>query len=317
MTFARISATGAYLPARVLTNLDLEKVVETSDEWIRTRTGIEARRIADGHEKTEDMAFFAAQDLLNRHQISADSLDMILVATSTASAFFPNTATYVAHKLGVPNSIPALDLCTACAGFLFILDIAEKYILSKQYKRILLIGAEKMSSVLDWNDRATCILFGDGAAAALLEASDTPGILASKIHMEFDQADILSLQNRSFSDERSYLKMQGAEVFKKAVASMSSVVDTLLQQAKLGIEDIDWFVPHQANVRIVQALCKRLNFPEERVIVTLDKHGNTSAASVPLALHEALQDGRIKTGDTVLLDAFGGGSAWGGAVVTF
>lgn len=317
MTFARISGTGAYLPARVLTNQDMEKIVETSDEWIRSRTGIEERRISEDHEKTEDMAFFAAQDLFTRHQVAPDSIDMVMVATLTPSSFFPNTAAYVAHKLGVPASTPAFDICTACAGFLFIMDVAEKYILSGQYKRILLVGVEKMSSVLDWTDRGTCILFGDGAAAALLDASDKPGILASKIHSEYDQADILSLQNYSSRDERAYLKMQGAEVFKKAVSCMSGIVDSLLQQAELNIQDIDWFVPHQANMRIVQALCKRLNFPEDRVVVTLNKHGNTSAASVPLALHEALSDGRIKPGDKVLLDAFGGGSAWAGAIVTF
>lgn len=317
MTFARISGTGAYLPTPILTNQELETMVETSDEWIRSRTGIEERRISEDHEKTEDLAFFAAQDLLNRHKIHFDSIDMILVATMTPSSFFPNTAGYVAHKLGIRANIPTFDVCTACAGFLFIMDIAEKYILSGQYKRILLIGVEKMSSVLDWTDRATCILFGDGAAAAMLEASDKPGLLASKIHCEYDEADILSLHNYSSRDERTYLTMQGAEVFKKAVACMSGIVDSLLQQAKLSMDDIDWFVPHQANMRIVQALCKRLHFPEERVVVTLNKHGNTSAASVPLALHEALQDGRIKPGHKVLLDAFGGGSAWAGAIVTF
>jgi 3-oxoacyl-[acyl-carrier-protein] synthase-3 len=322
MTYARIIGTGGFLPEKILTNADLEKMVDTTDEWIFDRTGIKKRHIAAEKETTCDLAEVAARRALEAAGIEATALDLIIVATTTPDRVFPSTACLLQDRLGV-HGCPAFDVQAVCTGFVYALAIAEKFIRTGSARRALVIGAETLSRIIDWTDRGTCVLFGDGAGAVILEASDTPGILSTHLHADGQYKDLLTVSagiSQGYEQVRSgtaYMRMQGNEVFKVAVNTLGDIVDETLAANQLEKSDIDWLVPHQANIRIITATAKKLKMPMERVVVTVAEHGNTSAASVPLALDVAVRDGRIKRGDTLLLEAFGGGFTWGSALVRY
>lgn len=311
MKFARIAATGSYLPAKVLTNNDLTQMVDTSDEWITQRTGIKQRFVVTESDNVVTMGAAAARIALDTAGLSADDLDMIIVATCTSEQVFPSTACLIQAELKMQNNCPAFDIQAACSGFIYGLSIATQFIAGKQIKRILLIGTEAMSKVLDWTDRSSCILFGDGAGAVILEASDTPGVLSTHLNADGNYKDVLSLQNSA------YIHMQGNTVFKLAVKWLSEVAKQELETNNLQAADIDWVVPHQANIRIIQSTVKSLGISLDKVIVTVDQHANTSAASIPLALDVAIRDGRIQRGQNLLFEAFGGGLTWGSALVKY
>jgi 3-oxoacyl-[acyl-carrier-protein] synthase III len=316
--YSRIVGTGKYLPERILTNADLEKMVETTDEWIRTRTGIEHRHIAAANETTSDLAYKAALAALADAGLGPNDIDLILVGTTTPDLIFPNVACLVQEKLKV-NACPAFSLEAACSGFIYSLVVADQFIKLGQAKRALVIGAETMSRIIDWTDRETCVLFGDGAGAVVLEASDTAGILYSTLGADGRYRELLyassgvSLRQR----EGAALRMKGNEVFKVAVKTLENLVDDVVEKNGLEQGQIDWLIPHQANIRIISATAKRLELPMERVILTVREHGNTSAASVPMALDTAIRDGRIKRGDLLLLEAFGGGFTWGASLIRY
>lgn len=316
-----ITGTGSYLPARVVTNAELAARVETSDEWIRERTGITQRHIAADDEKTSDLAVVAAKAALENAGITADDLDLIIVATATPDQTFPATATRVQAILGMHRGF-AFDVQAVCSGFVYALTVADNFIKAGQVKRALVIGAETFSRILDWNDRTTCVLFGDGAGAVVLEAEtgegtvEDRGILTTHLHSDGRHHDLLYVDGGPSSTmSTGYLRMEGNKVFKHAVINLSEVIGESLQAVGLRSEDIDWIVPHQANKRILDGTARKMNIPAERVIVTVDHHANTSAASIPLALAEAVADGRIKRGNLVLLEAMGGGFTWGAALV--
>jgi 3-oxoacyl-[acyl-carrier-protein] synthase-3 len=316
--YSRIVGTGKYLPERILTNAELERMVETTDEWIRTRTGIELRHIAAENEFTSDLAHKAGLAALQSAGLTPSDIDLVLVGTTTPDLIFPNVACLVQDKLGI-KSCPAFSVEAACSGFLYGLVIADQFIRLGQARRALVIGAETMSRILDWTDRETCVLFGDGAGAVILEASDTPGILYSTLGADGRYRDLLyassgvSLRQR----EGAALRMKGNEVFKVAVKTLENLVDDVVEKNNLEKGQIDWLIPHQANIRIISATAKRLELPMERVILTVREHGNTSAASVPMALDTAIRDGRIKRGDLLLLEAFGGGFTWGASLIRY
>lgn len=323
MKYAKITGTGSAVPDAVLSNSDLEKMVETSDEWITTRTGIRERRIADENTASSDIAREAAQKALEAADVGPEELDAVVVGTVTPDFLFPSTACVVQSLLGAKNAC-AFDLMAGCAGFLYTLHIAQGMIKSGGAEKILVIGAETLSKIVDFKDRSTCILFGDGAGAVVLEGSDEPGILSSLVSSDGDCWDLLYVpaggSRRPVSRDvletgEQYIKMKGNDVFRVAVKSMESATVDAVEKAGLRPDDIDLFVPHQANHRIVEAVRKRLDFPEEKVFLNLDRYGNTSAASVPLALDEAVRSGRVRRGDTVLFAAFGAGFAWGASVV--
>jgi len=322
MKYARIIGTGGFLPEKILTNADLEKMVDTSDEWIIERTGIKKRHIAAEHETTCDLAEAAARRALDAAGLDATALDLIIVATTTPDRVFPSTACLLQDRLGV-HGCPAFDVQAVCTGFVYALTIAEKFIRTGSARRALVIGAETLSRITDWTDRGTCVLFGDGAGAVILEASDTPGILSTHLHADGQYKDLLTVTagiSQGYEQVRAgtaYMRMQGNEVFKVAVNTLGDIVDETLAANQLEKGDIDWLVPHQANIRIITATAKKLKMPMERVVVTVAEHGNTSAASVPLALDVAVRDGRIKRGDTLLLEAFGGGFTWGSALIRY
>ena len=312
-----IAACGMYLPDRVLTNAELALTVDTSDDWIVQRTGIRARHIAGAAQPTSDLAVRAALHALERGGYAPADLDAIIVATSTPDTTFPSVAIRVQGALGV-KGIPAFDVHAACSGFVYGLTIADGMILSGKARRILLIGAEKMSSLLDWSDRVTCVLFGDGAGAVVLEAAEDSerGILSTHIFADGALADILrTTGGPSTTGDAGFIYMEGKEVFRHAVNYMADVVHKVIERNNLQEGDIDWLVPHQANIRIIEATAKKLGMPMAQVIVTVDRHGNTSAASIPLALCEAVMDGRIGRGDMVLFEALGAGLTWGAALV--
>lgn len=317
MTSAVINGTGSYLPSRSMTNYDFETQIDTSHEWIVSRTGIKARFIASEEETTSFMASKAALNALDSSTITADDLDLIIVATCTPDNFFPATACIVQEALEIKNPIPAFDISAACSGYIYALDIAKQYISSGCARHVLVIGSESMSRGLDWSDRSTCILFGDGAGASILSASDAPGIITSVLHASYDKQAFLTYPNKTSNDSASKIGMQGNEVFKIAVKHMGEIVDEILKASGLVQSDIDWLIPHQANIRIIQAIAKKLNLPLDKVIVTLENQGNTSAASIPLALDFALKQNRVKRGDLLLLEAFGGGMTWGAALVRY
>ncbi|MBS0377617.1 MAG: ketoacyl-ACP synthase III [Proteobacteria bacterium] len=316
--YSRISGTGSYLPERVVTNADLEKVVDTTDEWIRTRTGIERRHLAREGETTLDLAEKAARRALEAANVAPGDIDFIAFGTTTPDLIFPNCGVMLQERLGCLGS-PAFSVETACASFMYALSIADKYVRCGESKRALVIGAETLSRITDWSDRTTAVLFADGAGAVVLEASDAPGILSTHLHADGRYQEMLYCKggvSRGLA-EKPAIVMAGKEVFKIAVTKLGAVVDETLAANGLERSAIDWLVPHQANIRIIQATAAKLDMPLEKVIVTVQDHGNTSAASVPLALDAGVRDGRIKRGELLLLEAFGGGFTWGSALVRF
>jgi len=316
--YSRIAGTGKYLPERVLTNADLEKMVETTDEWIKSRTGIEHRHIAADDEYTSHLAHKAAVAALESAGVTPNDIDFVVVGTTTPDLIFPNVACLVQDKLGI-KSCPAFSVEAACSGFIYSLVVADQFIRTGGARRALVIGAETMSRIIDWTDRETCVLFGDGAGAVVLEAAETPGVMYSTLGADGRYRDLLyassgvSLRQR----EGAALRMKGNEVFKVAVKTLENLVDDVVEKNNLEKGQIDWLIPHQANIRIISATAKRLDLPMERVILTVREHGNTSAASVPMALDTAIRDGRIKRGDLLLLEAFGGGFTWGASLIRY
>jgi len=314
---SRIIGTGSHLPEKVLTNADLEKIVDTSDVWIRSRTGIRSRHIAADGELTSDLALPAAQRALQSAGVAAGEIDMIIVSTTTPDMIFPSTACILQTRLGIAGC-PAFDLQAVCSGFVYALSTADLFIRDGQAEKVLVVGAEVYSRILDWNDRGTCVLFGDGAGAVVLAASDTPGILATRLHADGRHKDQLSVPGSVCGGKvwgRPFVQMDGAGVFRFAVRVFEEVAYEVLEQAGLKVSDLDWFVPHQANIRIMEATARKLGLPVEKVISTVDHHGNTSAASIPLALDEAVRDGRIRPGQTLLLEGVGGGFTWGAVLL--
>jgi len=320
--YSRIKGTGSYLPEKVLTNKDLEKMVDTTDEWIFERTGIKERHIAADNETTCDLAEHAARAAIEHAGITADDIDLIIIATTTPDRVFPSTACLLQQRLGI-QGCAAFDVQAVCTGFVYALGIADKFIKSGSNKCALVIGAETMSRITDWTDRGTCILFGDGAGAAILEASEEPGVLSTHLHADGKYEDLLTVDAGVSTDYSkiengtAFMRMKGNEVFKMAVNTLGRIVDETLAANNMQKSDVTWLVPHQANIRIINATAKKLQMNIDHVVVTVDKHGNTSAASVPLALDVAVRDGRIQRGDTILLEAFGGGFTWGSALIKF
>ena len=318
MIHSRILGTGSYLPEKVVTNFDLEKMVDTTDEWIRTRTGIERRHLAADGETTVDLAEFAARRALDAAGIAPGDVDFIAFGTTTPDLVFPNCGVLLQARLGCRN-VPAFSVETACAGFMYALSIADKYVRCGEAQRALVIGAETLSRITDWSDRSTAVLFADGAGAVVLGPSGEPGVLSTHLHADGQYKDLLycgSGVSRGFGPKLA-ITMSGNEVFKVAVTKLGQAVDEALAANGLDRSALDWLVPHQANIRIIQATARKLDMPMERVIVTVQEHGNTSAASVPLALDVAVRDGRIKRGELLLLEAFGGGFTWGSALVRY
>lgn len=320
MIYSRLVATGSYLPEKVLTNQQLEKMVDTSDSWIQERTGIKQRHIIADNETTTDLAANAARKAIEAAGITPQDIDLIIVATTTPTRIFPSTATLVQQQLGI-HHCPAFDIQAVCTGFIYALSVANQFIQSGTNKRALVIGAEANSRIVDWQDRNTCVLFGDGAGAVIIEASDTPGILSTHLHADGQYNQLLTVPagpgNIANNDLPDYIHMQGNEVFKIAVKTLSQIVDEVLAKNQLSKEDIDWLIPHQANIRIIKATAKKLTMSMSQVIVTVDNHGNTSAASIPLALDQAVQQGRFSPGQKLLLEAFGAGFTWGAVLLNY
>lgn len=322
LSYSRIAGTGSYLPENVVTNADLEKRVDTTDEWIRTRTGIRERRMAAPGETTSDLAFHAATRALEAAGVEAAEIDLIVLGTTTPDIIFPSTACLLQHRLGA-NGCAAFDVNAACSGFVYALGVANAFIRSGQSKKALVVGAETLTRMLDFSDRGTCVLFGDGAGAVVLEASDEPGILVTKLHADGGYKHLLYNPvgvSVGFKDEPNHgvrVMMTGNEVFKVAVKTLDRIVGETLEAAGMDESQIDWLIPHQANLRIIEATAKRLKLPMERVIVTVDRHGNTSSGSVPLALDEAVRSGKVQRGQTLMLEAFGGGFTWASALLRY
>lgn len=314
MTFAKISGTGSYLPNKVLTNAELERMVETTDEWIVARTGIKERHIAAEGEFTSDLASNAARNAIESAGIDAAEIDLIVVATTTPDKIFPSVATMVQRKLGIAGC-PAFDIQAVCSGFIYALTTANNFIKAGSSKCALVIGAETFSRITDYTDRGNCILWGDGAGAVILQASETQGIISTHLHADGSYENMLHVPRRTQGADT--VVMEGNPVFKMAVNTLDQIVDETLDANGMQKSDIDWLVPHQANIRILQATAKKLDMSMDRVVVTVDKHGNTSAASIPLALDTAVRDGRIKRGDIILMEAFGGGFTWGSALIKY
>jgi 3-oxoacyl-[acyl-carrier-protein] synthase III len=320
VNYARIAGTGSYLPKRIVSNTELMQWVDTSDEWIVERTGIRQRHLAAPDETTCDLAEHAARHALAAAGCTAEELDLIILGTTTPDRIYPSTACLLQARLG-NHGAPAFDVQAVCSGFVYALSIANQFIRAGSAKKALVVGAEVYSRILNWNDRNTCVLFGDGAGAVVLEASDQPGILSTHLHADGSYHDLLTTpgtvaQGRLINGS-GFTEMQGGDVFKFAVNALSQVVDEALQANQLSPESIDWLVPHQANIRIIKATAKKLKLPLEQVIITVPEHGNTSAASVPLALDIGIRDGRIQRGQTVLLEAIGGGFTWGSVLLTY
>jgi 3-oxoacyl-[acyl-carrier-protein] synthase III len=316
-----ITATGSYLPKRILTNAELSEMVDTTDEWIVSRSGIKQRHIAADGELTSDLATHAARAALDMAGLTADDIDLIVLATATPDETFPATATVVQKNLGMTGGF-AFDIQAVCTGFLYALATADNFVKSGQANRALVIGAETFSRIIDWTDRTTCVLFADGAGAIILEAedgdgtSDDRGILTSHLHSDGEKHDLLYVDGGPSSTQSTgFLRMEGKEVFRHAVTNLASVVVEALAATGLSTDDIDWLIPHQANKRIIDGTGRKLKLPSEKVVLTVHKHGNTSAASVPLALDEAVRDGRVQRGQILLLEAMGGGFTWGSALV--
>lgn len=320
MKYSRIVGTGSYLPKRIVTNEELAQKVDTTDEWIVSRTGIRERHISSPEETSSYMSYHAGLRALEAAGLSANDLDMIIVATTTPDKGLPNTACLVQERLGAIN-IPAFDITVACAGFAYGLSIADQYIRTGMTKTILVVGVDVLSAVTNWEDRSTCVLFGDGAGAVILQAADKPGILSTHLHADGRQKDSLYipclLPGQRKESELPYIHMDGREVFRFAVRALGQVVEEALAANNMTQSQIDWFIPHQANLRIITALAEKLKLSMDKVVVTVDRHANTSAASVPMALDEAVRDGRIQRGQTLLLEAIGGGFVWGSALIIY
>jgi 3-oxoacyl-[acyl-carrier-protein] synthase-3 len=320
--YSRIAGTGSYLPEKVLTNADLEKIVDTTDEWIRTRTGIEERHVVVEGETTADLAEKAARAAMADAGVGPDDIDLICVGTTTPDFVFPNVGTLLQSRLGI-HGCPAFSLEAACAGFLYALSVADKYVRLGEAKCALVIGAETLTRIVDWKDRATCVLFADGAGAVILKPAEEPGILSTHLHADGRYKDLLMYPDGVSSgfhlvrNGTAGVRMKGNEVYKVAVNTLGALVTETLAANNISKDKIDWLIPHQANIRIIEAIAKRLELPMERVIVTINTHGNTSAASVPLALDTGIRDGRIKRGQLLLLEAFGGGFTWGSALIRY
>jgi 3-oxoacyl-[acyl-carrier-protein] synthase-3 len=318
--YATLLGTGGYLPETVLSNDQISQTVDTTDEWIVARTGIRERHIAARHETASSMAEIASRQAIEAAGLEPEDIDLIIVGTGTPDRVFPSTACLLQHRLDIRQGA-AFDVQAACSGFVFALSIADQYIRAGSARHVLVVGSELNSRLVDWSDRSTCILFGDGAGAVVLGVSDEPGVLSTHIHSDGQYHDLLYVPNPAYhhDDETAsrYLKMQGNEVFKVAVNTLGRIVDETLEENGLEKTDIDWLVPHQANIRIIMATAKKLGMSMDQVVVTVERQGNTSSASIPLALDEAIRDGRIKRGQTVLMEAFGGGFAWGSALIRY
>jgi 3-oxoacyl-[acyl-carrier-protein] synthase-3 len=318
MIYSRIAGTGGYLPQRVVTNADLESMVDTTDAWIRERTGIEKRHLVSDGETCSDLAEQASRLALEAAGLPAADLDLMVVATTTPDQYFPSTACILQQRLDV-HGCPAFDVQAVCAGFVYALSIADKFIRLGSARNALVVGSDAFSRILDWTDRGTCVLFGDGAGAVVIEAADAPGIISTHLHADGAYKDLLQipggLGNGDYANNR--VEMKGNELFRVAVTTLSRIVEETLAANGLERSDIDWLIPHQANMRIIQATARKLDLPMERVVVTVADHANTSAASIPLALDQAVRDGRIKRGELLLMEAFGGGITWGSVLARF
>lgn len=322
MKYSRITGTGSYLPEKVLSNQDLEKIMDTSDEWIRDRTGIVKRHIAAGDQTACDLAEIAAGRAMEAAGRTPRQVDLIVLATTTPDRIFPSTACLLQQRLDI-HGTAAFDVQAVCTGFIYALGIADKFIRTGTARCALVVGTETLSRIVDWNDRSTAILFGDGAGAVILEAGDEPGILSTHLHADGSYEHLLTVPAGISSGYdhiqggQAYIQMQGNEVFKMAVNTLGRIVDETLAANDMDKSEVDWLIPHQANIRIIQATAKKLKMSMDRVVVTVDEHGNTSAASVPLALDAAVRDGRIKRGEVLLMEAFGGGFTWGSALLRY
>ena len=317
MTYSKIIGTGSYLPEKILTNQDLESIVDTNDSWIRTRTGIEQRHIAADNEMASDLAVNACLKAIESADISVDKIDLIIVATTTPDMTFPSTACILQNKLGIKDC-PAFDVQAVCSGFVYALATADMFIRAGKYKTALVVGTEIYSRLLDWSDRSTCVLFGDGAGAVLITESDQPGIVSSHLHANGSHYNTLSLPGKISHGKiqgNPFVTMEGNTVFKFAVKVMEEIVREALSENNLQISDIDWLIPHQANIRIIRSTAKKLGIPMDKVVTTIAKHGNTSAASIPLALDIVVRDKRIKPNQYVLLEGVGGGFTWGAVLI--
>jgi 3-oxoacyl-[acyl-carrier-protein] synthase III len=311
---SKISGTGSYLPKRILRNADFEKMVDTTDEWIFTRTGIRERHIVAEGEFTSDLAFEASKNAIGSAGISANQIDLIIVATTTPDKIFPSVASMLQRKLGIAGC-PAFDVQAVCSGFIYALSTADNFIKAGAAKCALVLGAETFSRIVDYTDRSNCILWGDGAGAVILQASEEQGVISTHLHADGNYENMLHVPRKT--DGADTVVMEGNPVFKMAVNTLDQIVDETLSANNMQKSDIDWLVPHQANIRILQATAKKLEMSMDRVVVTVDRHGNTSAASIPLALDVAVRDGRIKRGEIILMEAFGGGFTWGSALVRY
>jgi 3-oxoacyl-[acyl-carrier-protein] synthase-3 len=320
MTYSRIVGTGRYLPERVMTNFDLEKIVDTTDEWIKTRTGVERRHVVEPDQTTSDMCVEAAKKAIEAAGVRVEDIDLVITGTTTPDLIFPNISTLIQHRLGIP-ACTAFSLEAACTGFIYALTTADKFIKTGDAKCALVMGAECITKLIDWTDRNTCVLFGDGAGAAIVMPSDEPGIISTALGADGQYKELLYYPVGQSSDlakagtKDANIIMQGNEVFKVAVKTLGAIAQEALDKAGVTKEELDWLVPHQANIRIIQAMAKRLNMPTEKVILTVQDHGNTSAASVPMALDVGIRDGRVKKGQLILMEAFGGGFTWGSVLM--
>jgi 3-oxoacyl-[acyl-carrier-protein] synthase III len=320
--YSRIAGTGSYLPKKILTNHDLEKLVDTSDEWIRTRTGISQRHVAAEDETTTDLAEHAARRAMDDAGVLPADIDLICVGTTTPDLVFPNVGTLLQDRLGI-HGCPAFSLEAACTGFVYALSVADKFVRLGEAKCALVVGAETLTRIIDWNDRGTCVLFADGAGAVILQPSSEPGIISTRLHSDGKYKDLLAYPDgvskgfKLVREGKASVQMKGNEVYKVAVNTLGALVTETLNANNIAKEQLDWLIPHQANIRIIEAIAKRLDLPMERVIVTIDTQGNTSAASVPLALDTGIRDGRVKRGQLLLLEAFGGGFTWGSALIRY
>lgn len=315
--YSRITGTGSYLPEKILTNHELESMVDTSDEWIRTRTGITQRHIAREDQVASDLALYASQNAMSAAGVSSKDIDLIIVATTTPDMVFPSTACILQNKLGIENC-PAFDVQAVCSGFVYALATADMFVSSGKCRNALVVGTEIYSKILDWSDRSTCVLFGDGAGAVVLSQSDQPGILSTHLHASGSYSNVLSVPGSISGGKvqgNPYINMEGGTVFKFAVKVLEEVGQEAVAENNLQTTDIDWLIPHQANIRIIQSTAKKLGIPMDKVVVAVDKHGNTSAASIPLALDIAVRDGRIHPGQLVLLEGVGGGFTWGAVLL--